>query len=94
MACLGSVVADGVPVDINSLCWTAHILITATMEIDNREARKTDLLNAVPSSLLASYERFTYGLVGDYASNLWNAHCRCLRLESNEYDSWIHRNCK
>lgn len=47
MACLGSIASDGAQSVTESLWWAADILITATLEVDNREARKVDVVNAV-----------------------------------------------
>ena len=47
MACIGSVSAGGPHTVTEALWWAANILIAATLEVDNRAARKVDLLNAV-----------------------------------------------
>jgi hypothetical protein len=52
MASLGSLVSGGLQSDTEGLWWAANILIAITLEVDNREARKMDLLNAVCISKL------------------------------------------
>jgi hypothetical protein len=47
MSCLGSIASGGAQSVTESLWWAADILITATLEVDNREARKADVVNAV-----------------------------------------------
>jgi hypothetical protein len=47
MACLGCIAGEGLASAAEGMWWAANILITATLEVDNREARKADLLNAV-----------------------------------------------
>lgn len=45
-ACLGSALSDGA-LDAENLFWSATLLITGTLEIDNRVARSLDLVAAV-----------------------------------------------
>jgi hypothetical protein len=46
VACLGSTLSGGT-VDAENLFWSATLLITGTLEIDNRVARSLDLVAAV-----------------------------------------------
>ncbi|KAL3423890.1 hypothetical protein PVAG01_05637 [Phlyctema vagabunda] len=46
MACMGALASDAPSPVIESLWWASSILVTAKLEVDNREARKVDLLNA------------------------------------------------
>ena len=47
MACLGCFAAEGMSSTAENMWWAANFLITATLEVDNREARKADLISAV-----------------------------------------------
>jgi hypothetical protein len=46
MACLGSTLSGGA-LDAENLFWSSTLLITGTLEIDNRVARTLDLVAAV-----------------------------------------------
>lgn len=59
VACMGSQVSRAV-ISANRLWWAASRLLTAAVEIDNREARKMHLLSAV-SSLTTTLSRLPFG---------------------------------
>jgi hypothetical protein len=63
MASLGSVASSGRRSDAKTLWWAANLLIAATLEVDNLEARKVDLVNAVCSSDLLGICTLTYNLL-------------------------------
>ena len=57
MASIASMASGGAQSVTEAMWWAANRLITGTMEVDNREARKVDLLNAVRCSSLYVYCR-------------------------------------
>jgi hypothetical protein len=79
MSCLGSIASGGAQSVTESLWWAADILMTATLEVDNREARKADVVNAVslraPSfPLLISTQWVMLEIYGTLSANtaIWN----------------------
>lgn len=91
MATMGSMVDMTTNVSTHSLWSYATSLITVGLEMDNCEARKTDLINAAtllcrPSPVsLIDPDRITV----DASGHIWRPGCRSNHLEADQCRSWL-----
>ena len=93
MAAVGAVISATHPSITHALWSTANMLVASTLEVDNREARKADLINAVcePLSIggaASLSHRLTTHIVGS-AGDIWRFMCRLVPLAADEHDKRI-----